>query len=573
MCCRVILAKTICSGQSYFFNGINQTTTGIYKDTLVGSGSCDSVVTLNLTVSNVLSSSFAKTICSGQSYFFNGINRTATGIYKDTLVGSGSCDSVVTLNLTVSNVLSSNFAKTICSGQSYFFNGINQTTTGIYKDTLVGSGSCDSVVTLNLTVSNVLSSSFAKTICSGQSYFFNGINQTTTGIYKDTLVGSGSCDSVVTLNLTVSNVLSSSFAKTICSGQSYFFNGINQTTTGIYKDTLVGSGSCDSVVTLNLTVSNVLSSNFAKTICSGQSYFFNGINRTATGIYKDTLVGSGSCDSVVTLNLTVSNVLSSSFAKTICSGQSYFFNGINRTATGIYKDTLVGSGSCDSVVTLNLTVSNVLSSSFAKTICSGQSYFFNGINQTTTGIYKDTLVGSGSCDSVVTLNLTVSNVLSSSFAKTICSGQSYFFNGINQTTTGIYKDTLVGSGSCDSVVTLNLTVSNVLSSSFAKTICSGQSYFFNGINQTTTGIYKDTLVGSGSCDSVVTLNLTVSNVLSSNFAKTICSGQSYFFNGINRTATGIYKDTLVGSGSCDSVVTLNLTVSNVLSSSFSENNM
>ncbi|MBL0288181.1 MAG: hypothetical protein IPQ19_12465 [Bacteroidetes bacterium] len=34
----------------------------------------------------------------------------------------------------------------------------------------------------------------------------------------------------------------------------------------------------------------------------------------------------------------------------------------------------------------------------------------------------------------------------------------------------------------DSVVTLNLTVSNVLSSSFAKTICSGQSYFFNGIN-------------------------------------------------------------------------------------------
>ncbi|MBL0078192.1 MAG: gliding motility-associated C-terminal domain-containing protein [Bacteroidetes bacterium] len=274
-------------------------------------------------------------------------------------------------------------------------------------------------------------------------------------------MGSGSCDSVVTLNLTVSNVLSSSFAKTICSGQSYFFNGINQTTTGIYKDTLVGSGSCDSVVTLNLTVSNVLSSNFAKTICSGQSYFFNGINQTTTGIYKDTLVGSGSCDSVVTLNLTVSNVLSSSFAKTICSGQSYFFNGINRTATGIYKDTLVGSGSCDSVVTLNLTVSNVLSSSFAKTICSGQSYFFNGINQTTTGIYKDTLVGSGSCDSVVTLNLTVSNVLSSSFAKTICSGQSYFFNGINQTTTGIYKDTLVGSGSCDSVVTLNLTVSNV----------------------------------------------------------------------------------------------------------------
>ena len=42
-------------------------------------------------------------ICAGDSYSFNGQNLTSAGTYSDTLVSSTGCDSIVTLNLTVSS--------------------------------------------------------------------------------------------------------------------------------------------------------------------------------------------------------------------------------------------------------------------------------------------------------------------------------------------------------------------------------------------------------------------------------------------------------------------------------------
>jgi hypothetical protein len=45
-----VINQSICQGASYYFNGITQTTGGVYFDTLVNAAGCDSIVTLNLTV-------------------------------------------------------------------------------------------------------------------------------------------------------------------------------------------------------------------------------------------------------------------------------------------------------------------------------------------------------------------------------------------------------------------------------------------------------------------------------------------------------------------------------------------
>jgi hypothetical protein len=42
-----------------------------------------------------------QSICQGQSYFFNGSNRTTAGTYLDTIANIAGCDSFITLNLTV----------------------------------------------------------------------------------------------------------------------------------------------------------------------------------------------------------------------------------------------------------------------------------------------------------------------------------------------------------------------------------------------------------------------------------------------------------------------------------------
>ena len=410
------------------------------------------------------------------------------------------------------------------------------------------------------TIRNTSSGSYGISICSGSSYLFNGINRTTAGSYLDTLVNAVGCDSFVTLNLSIRSASSGAFSVAICHGTSYFFNGINRTSTGSYLDTLTNYLGCDSVVTLNLTVRAISAGSFAVNICSGSSYLFNGILRTSTGTYLDTVLNSLGCDSTVTLNLSVTPSVTGSLNQSICFGAGYLFNGIIRTSTGSYLDTLSSYAGCDSIVTLHLTVRPLSVGSFAISICSGSSYVFNGIGRSSAGSYLDTLSNSVGCDSIVTLNLTVSGALSGMLNQSICSGSSYLFNGILRTTTGTYLDTLSSFAGCDSILSLNLVVRAPSTGFLTVSICTGSSYLFNGINRTLSGSYLDTLINSFGCDSIVTLNLELRPILTGSFSRAICPGGSYVFNSISRTVAGSYLDTLTTTGGCDSIVTLNLSV-------------
>ncbi|MBL7801595.1 MAG: T9SS type A sorting domain-containing protein [Chitinophagales bacterium] len=413
---------------------------------------------------------------------------------------------------------------------------------------------------ITMTVKAKSSSTVNATICQGQSYFFNGGNRTTAGTYLDTLLNAVGCDSLITLQLSVTPKTFGSISASICQGQSYFFNGLNLTSPGTYLDTLLNAANCDSILTLNLSVKAKSLTTINQGICQGQSFSFNGSALTSTGTYFDTLQNSAGCDSIITLNLTVNQKTFGTINKSICQGSSFFFNGNNLTAAGTYLDTLTNSNNCDSVLTLNLSLANYTSGTASVSICQGQSYFFNGANLTTAGTYKDTFTVSGACDSILTLTLSVKQPTAASISNSICAGQSFLFNGNNITVAGTYKDTLLNSVGCDSILTLTLSVKQPTAASINKTICAGQSYFFNGGNLTVAGTYKDTLLNSAGCDSVLTLNLTVSPLKAGTLSASICQGESYAFNGANLTSAGTYKDTLTVSGACDSIVTLTLTV-------------
>jgi trimeric autotransporter adhesin len=437
---------------------VNRGVTGAYLDTFRNSVGCDSVVTLNLTVRPYSTGSITVSLCNGGSYLFNGVLRTASGIYLDTFRNAFGCDSVVSLNLTVRSISFGTYNVSICNGTSYLFNGINRTASGTYRDTLINSFGCDSTVILNLTVRPLSTASISRTICNGSSYLFNGVNLTASGTYRDTLINGFGCDSFLTLNLTVRAASTSSFAQTICNGASYFYNGVNLTVSGTYADTFVNSLGCDSIRTLNLTVRPVAIGTMSSSICAGSSYFFNGVNLTVAGAYRDTLVTSAGCDSFLTLNLSVVPFLTATINRSICSGTSYLFNGVNLTTAGVYKDTFTSVAGCDSILTLNLTVNATSTGTINRTICNGASYLFNGVNLTTSGTYKDTLVNATGCDSFVTLNLTVRPPSTGSITRVITVGSSYLFNGVYLTQPGTYRDTLTNSNGCDSIVTLHLSV-------------------------------------------------------------------------------------------------------------------
>ena len=149
------------------------------------------------------------------------------------------------------------------------------------------------------------SSSISEVVC-GSYTAPSGMLYTTSGTYQDTIQNAVSCDSIITINLTVNNSTSSSISEVVC-GSYTAPSGMLYTTSGTYQDTIQNAVSCDSIITINLTVNNSTSSNISEVVC-GSYTAPSGMIYTSSGTYQDTIQNAVSCDSIITINLTVSTI-------------------------------------------------------------------------------------------------------------------------------------------------------------------------------------------------------------------------------------------------------------------------
>ena len=145
------------------------------------------------------------------------------------------------------------------------------------------------------------------------------------------------------------------------------------------------------------------------TICQGQSYTFGSQVLSSPGIYTNTISTASGCDSLVTLYLNVSGTLSGSTSMTICSGQSYVFGSQTLTSSGTYSESFTTSAGCDSITTLYLFVTDAKEYFQDTAICSGESYLFGSQNITVSGVYNELFTNSLGCDSLVHLELSVTD--------------------------------------------------------------------------------------------------------------------------------------------------------------------
>ncbi|NTW31206.1 MAG: DUF3494 domain-containing protein [Bacteroidetes bacterium] len=395
-------------------------------------------VNFNLTTNN------PQTICNGNSYVFNGHTYTIADNYNDTLTTINGCDSVIVTQLTVNPAYLTNNPQTICSGNSYVFNGHTYTIANNYNDTLTAINGCDSVIVTQLTVNPAYLTNNPQTICSGNSYVFNGHTYTIANNYNDTLTTIDGCDSVIVTQLTVNPAYLTNNPQTICSGNSYVFNGHTYTIANNYNDTLTTINGCDSVIVTQLTVNPAYLTNNPQTICSGNSYVFNGHTYTIANNYNDTLTAINGCDSIIVTQLSVNPAYTTNNPQTICSGNSYVFNGHNYTIAANYNDTLTSINGCDSIIVTQLTVNPVYSTNNPQTICEGDSYVFNGHTYTLAGNFNDTLSTVNSCDSIIVTQLTVNQipVAAANSNSPVCEGSS-----INLTTPTLLGGTYLWIGS------------------------------------------------------------------------------------------------------------------------------
>jgi gliding motility-associated-like protein len=554
------LTEIICNGESFSVGTSTYTVSGIYTDVLTAANSCDSTVTLNLTVLPTPQTTLTISICDDESYTVGTSTYTMPGTYTDVLTAANGCDSTVTLNLTVLPTPETILTESICNGESFTVGTSTYSATGVYTDILTAANGCDSTVTLNLTVLPTPQTTLTEAICAGETFSVGTSNYTMSGTYTDVLTAANGCDSTVTLNLTVHPIPVTNIVTSVCTGASYTVGTSVYTVGGSYSDTLVAVTGCDSIVNLVLTITSFYENNLTRSICEGESVTIGSSTYTLSGTYQDVFIAQDGCDSIVNLALTVFPIPVTNLVQVICAGESFSVGTSTYINTGMYQDVLTAVTGCDSIVNLSLTVNPNFNTILTEAICDGESFTVGTSTYTVSGVYTDVLTASNNCDSTVTLNLTVHPIPMTNLTEIICAGETFTVGTSTFSTTGTFQTILAAATGCDSIVNLNLTVRAPIATTLNRAICDGESFTVGTSSYTTSGTFTDVLTSVTGCDSTVTLNLTVHPIPMTNLVRTICAGESFTVGTSTFSTTGTFQTILTAATGCDSIVTLNLTV-------------
>lgn len=381
---------------------------------------------------------------TGDTLKINAVANGDYGIYSvQKIVDVNGCRDTFYADYLLTASVVTNIDTALCNGETIVFGGVNINLSGTYYDTISTAG-CDSIIILTLQTKRGIDT-VSLSICTGRSITVGTKIYSISGAYLDTFSIVGSCDSIRLLNLQVLDVLRDTINPSICYGQSFNVGTNTYNITGTYIDTITSIGGCDSVIILNLLVLDILRDTINESICYGQSYTLGTNSYSLAGTYIDTVMNTIGCDSVIILNLIVLDILRDTINESICYGQSYIVGTNSYSVSGTYTDTLVNPNGCDSAITLNLLVLDILRDTINESICYGQSYIVGNSNYSSTGTYIDTIVNTGGCDSVVLLNLEVLPLEFDSVSFSICDGNSVMVNNVEYSQQGIYYDTIYAS--------------------------------------------------------------------------------------------------------------------------------
>ncbi|MEM9819567.1 MAG: gliding motility-associated C-terminal domain-containing protein [Bacteroidota bacterium] len=584
------LNETICRTDSVVVNGtiynfINDSGTEILND--ASFRGCDSVVTVDLNFYNEVIETFDQMLCSGGSITVNNVVYDESNpMGRDTILGvaENGCDSIVVIDLSFGAFASSNLDITICPGDSIDINGtIHDVDFPSSVDTLIGAGfnGCDSLIFINVDFFDENRVFFAPFLCDGEVVNINGTDYgqppfPTSGI--EIFDMSPDCDSIVEVFLNFFPPIGDTFIEpTLCDCEPFVFNGTTydcNNPTGTEVVTGVAANGCDSTYQINLNYLPQVTGSLTLSICDGGSIVYNGTtydtsNTSGTETVDD--AAPNGCDSIVDVSVLFFTPVPGEVNEIVCEGESFEFNGTvydTNMPTGLETLSISGLGGCDSTVnfTLSFYPENPMGN-YAEVICPGSSIEIGGQifdEDTPTGTVNVDGALNG-CDSLVEVSISFFPEATDQLDTTICASASFTFNGTLYGNGGLMSGTEIVTGGsnngCDVAVSVNVSTFSIPTGNFSPTICSGESFIFNGTLYGTGGLDNGTeaLTSFQECDSLVEVNVSYFPASQVGvFAPTICANADTLYNGVLYDA-GNASDLVVLNGvsnqyGCDSTV-------------------
>jgi len=240
----------------------------------------------------------------------------------------------------------------ICSGETYELNGLSYTDEGEYTQTLTSSAGCDSILTLNLEIIEIIETDIEMSFCMGDIATLNGIDYTTDGIYMQTLTSSAGCDSILNLDLSFLENPEGSVSEKICEGSSIVLNGETFESGGTFTQSLTAANGCDSTLFITIDMLSPTEENIAMTTCNGDEVELNGETYNEAGTYVQTLTNSNGCDSTIIIEIEILETFEVEDHIILCTDDTLIYNDDIFLMGGEFVQILQASNGCDSIVNL-----------------------------------------------------------------------------------------------------------------------------------------------------------------------------------------------------------------------------
>ena len=536
------------------------------------SNGCDSLVTLDLTINNTVVGVDIQTAC-GSYLWIDGVNYTSsnnTATFNIVDGASNGCDSLVTLDLTITSPTTGTDTQASCDTYTWI-DGVDYTSSNNAATFNIVGGAengCDSLVTLDLTINNTVVGTDIQTAC-GSYLWIDGVNYTSSSNAATfNIVGGASngCDSLVTLDLTINNTVVGVDIQTAC-GSYLWIDGVNYTSSNNAATFNIVGGAengCDSLVTLDLTINNLTTGTDTQAACDTYTWIDGNIYTASNNSATWLLSNAAGCDSTVTLDLTITNATTGTDTQAACDTYTWIDGNIYTASNNSATWLLSNAAGCDSIVTLDLTITIPTTGTDTQASCDNYTWI-NGVTYIASNNSATFLLTNAvGCDSLVTLDLTIANSLTGTDTQTACDTYTWIDGNTYTTSNNSAAFTLTASGGCDSLVTLDLTISNSSTGIDFQTACDSYTWVDGNTYTTSNNSATFLLTNTAGCDSTVTLDLIINNSVTGTDTQTACDSYLWIDGNTYDVSNNSASFNITGGGvnGCDSLVSLDLTINN-----------
>ncbi|MEM9917680.1 MAG: PKD domain-containing protein [Bacteroidota bacterium] len=467
-------------------------------------------------------------LCDDEQIVVNGtIYDASNPSGTETLPAAGilGCDSVIYINLSFGTSSETLLNEQLCAGEELLIG------TTIYNESrpagteLIAGGNargCDSLVQVELSFHPPATFLMNPTLCSDDGRSINGTLYNRSNPRGVEVIAGGSingCDSTITIDLSFYPAAEHQLTPMLCPGEFVLVNGRRYDEDRIRGTEIFPNATddgCDSIVYIDLGFHAPAKSLWNQAYCLSAAVEINGTIYDANNPTGREVIPGGSingCDSIIEVDLQFDEVIYTDQSVRLCKGEGYLFGDTYYAISGTFTDTLSSLFGCDSIARLHLDIlDDPIIQSVDVSLCAGELY--NGIYFDQDVVLVDSLVNDIGCDSLVYTFIEVAPVKERQTDVWVCEGR--FFRGVRYTHDTTLIEVYQSAEGCDSTLAFGVDVIPSTEAFIQDTIYLNESYLLGDSAYNQSGLYMDTLINAAGCDSIVHLNLTVLDLVSTN---------------------------------------------------------